>query len=162
MRNFLFVFLILVYGCENKNNLTYSIQYVHKEDVINELKSNQQVLQLNYYESTDKEKSNNQINYMLDIDYQSKVEGNLDTSSHIELISMSENLTVYPRGKNTFLLSISTSNLIDKDSILYDIYQCSGVKKYVDTYYEKKDTVDKILLFQQKEFLGGKKLNNHE
>lgn len=156
MRFFLFIILTLAYGCESshENKLIHSIQYINHDDIIDELKNDNEVLKLNYYKSTHKQKaiSNIQMNYILDVDYQSAIEGNLDTSSYIELISMSDNLTIYPRGRNTFLLSIYTSNIIE-DSILYDIYQCSREKKYIDSF-DKKDTVDKILLFQRKEFLG--------
>lgn len=133
------------------------IQYIQKIDVINELKNDQQVFKLNYYEYMDKEKSisnNTQINYILDIDYQSKIVSNIDSLSYIELISVSDNLIIYPRGKNTFLLSISATNNEIEDSILYDVYQCNRESKYINIHYEKKDTVNKILLFQRKEFLG--------
>lgn len=157
MKRFLFITLIIVYGCENnhKKKSINPIQYIQKEDVIDELKTTQQTLKLNYYEYVNKEKSKSNIglNYMLDISYQSKIRGNIDSLSHFELTSMSNNLTIYKRGKNTFLLSVSNNNPME-DSILYDIYLCSQEKKYVNTYTEKKDTVTKILLFQRKEFLG--------
>jgi hypothetical protein len=153
MKLFLIVVIFSV-GCTNKieKTHTHALTYINSHNIINELKNNSETINLNFKEHLKNNKSNFKIYLVLDIDYRSKIKGNIDSSSYFRLVSLSEKLTIFPKDKNTFSFCINSgSNNID--SILYDVYLCSREKKYVDSD-NNQDTVNKVFLFQRKEFIG--------
>lgn len=156
MKLFLIIVIFAV-GCTNEfeTKNTHALKYINSNDIINELKNNTEIIKLNFKENIKNNKLNYKINLVLDIDYRSKIKGNIDSLSYFRLVSLSEKLTIFPKDRNSFSFCIDSSSN-NMDSILYDVYLCSREKKYIDSD-NKQDTINKLFLFQRKEFLGFKR-----